>query len=115
MCVHDRVCPFGVWQIARGSPLCRGDSMGTRLTLGKAAVRGPSLLPVVHGGQQACAARVVRVAGRRCLRASCSEPACLLCLVCVTQSTNPQRLIHPQDCALKTCQVLPRQWLSFPC
>ena len=42
------------------------------------------------------------------------EPA-RLGLVCVRWSTNPQRLIHPQDCALKTYQVLPRQWLSFPC
>ena len=36
--------------------------------------------------------------------------------VCVWGSlcTNPQRLIRPQDCALKTCQVRPRLALA-PC
>lgn len=35
--------------------------------------------------------------------------ACMSMLVCVTWSTNPQRLIHPQDCSLKTYHILPRQ------
>lgn len=65
MCVHDCVCPFGVWQIAHGSPLGRGDSTGTRLTLGKAVVQGTSLLPVMQG----------RSAGMRCACGLGPEPA----------------------------------------
>lgn len=59
MCVHDRVCSFGVWQMTHGSPLCRGDFLGTWMTLGKAGTRGASPLLVVHGAGGSRHARCV--------------------------------------------------------
>lgn len=58
MCVHASVCPFGVWHLARGSPLCRGDVSATRPTTGKAVAWGAPPVLVLCGrgwGEQACA------------------------------------------------------------
>lgn len=53
MCVHDRVCSSGVWQIAHGSPLCRGGFLGTWMTLGKAGTRGAFTSPGCAWGRAA--------------------------------------------------------------
>lgn len=58
MCVHASACPFGVWHLACGSPLCRDDVTATRPTVGKAVAWGTPPVLVLCGwgwGEQACA------------------------------------------------------------
>lgn len=124
MCVHASVCPLVcgtllvVWHSAEMMSQPHGRLWGRQWP----GAHRLSLFCVAGGGVSRHALYVVWSEPRQvsvivgwCRVIPVVFSALARMLVCVTWPTNPQRLIHPQDCALKTCRGRPRQRLSFPC